>query len=99
MPEGTYKVTATLGDNEEESNTTIKAELRRLMVENVPTKLGRPETRTFIVNVRHTKNFYRWRSAIERTRKNFGSPGVGRQADVGIRRQEPLLECARDRAD
>ena len=43
VPEGNYKVTATLGDNEEESNTTIKAELRRLMVENVPTKLGHPK--------------------------------------------------------
>jgi lysophospholipase L1-like esterase len=55
VPEGNYKVTATLGENEEESNTTIKAELRRLMVENVPTKLGHSETRTFIVNVRTPK--------------------------------------------
>ena len=55
VPEGNYKGTATLGDNEEESNTTIKAELRRLMVENVPTKLGHSETRTFIVNVRTPK--------------------------------------------
>ena len=55
MPEGNYKVTVTLGDNEEESNTTIKAELRRLMVENVRTSSDDLETRTFIVNVRTPK--------------------------------------------
>ncbi len=55
VPEGNYKMTATLGDNEEESNTTIKAELRRLMVENVATRSGHCETRTFIVNVRTPK--------------------------------------------
>ena len=55
VPEGNYKVTATLGDNEEESNTTIKAELRRLMVENVAMRSGHCETRTFIVNVRTPK--------------------------------------------
>jgi lysophospholipase L1-like esterase len=49
LPEGNYKVTVTLAG---ESVTTIKAELRRLMVEKVETKRGRFETRTFTVNVR-----------------------------------------------
>lgn len=52
LPEGNYNVTVTLGDLAGESVTTIKAELRRLMVEKVETKRGRFETRTFTVNVR-----------------------------------------------
>lgn len=52
LPEGNYSVTVTLGDAAGESSTTIKAELRRLMVEKVETKRGRFETRTFTVNVR-----------------------------------------------
>lgn len=52
LPEGNYNVTVTLGDASGESVTTIKAELRRLMVEKVETKRGRFQTRTFTVNVR-----------------------------------------------
>ncbi len=50
--EGNYKVTVTLGDREAESVTTVKAELRRLMVERVRLAPGRFETLSFIVNVR-----------------------------------------------
>lgn len=52
VPEGNYKVTATLGDNQAASVTTIKAELRRLMVEKVTIAAGKAEQRTFIVNIR-----------------------------------------------
>lgn len=52
VPEGNYKVTVTFGDAAAESVTTVKAELRRLMVERVETKPGKFETRTFNVNVR-----------------------------------------------
>ena len=52
LPEGNYNVTVTLGDAQAESVTTIKAELRRLMVEKVETKPGKFETRTFTVNLR-----------------------------------------------
>jgi lysophospholipase L1-like esterase len=50
--EGNYRVTVTLGDHEAASVTTVKAELRRLMVEKVETRPGEFETRTFLVNVR-----------------------------------------------
>jgi len=53
--EGNYKVTVTLGDPAADSVTTIKAELRRLMLERVRVPAGRTETRTFIVNVRTPK--------------------------------------------
>ncbi|HZI49875.1 MAG TPA: rhamnogalacturonan acetylesterase, partial [Pyrinomonadaceae bacterium] len=55
LPEGNYKVTVTLGDAHEESTTTVKAELRRLMLEEVHTSKGQFVTRTFIVNVRTPK--------------------------------------------
>ncbi len=52
VPEGNYDVTVTFGDRAGETATTVKAELRRLMVEEVRTRPGRFETRTFTVNVR-----------------------------------------------
>ncbi|HEX8503656.1 MAG TPA: rhamnogalacturonan acetylesterase [Pyrinomonadaceae bacterium] len=52
LPEGNYDVTVTFGDREGESVGTVKAELRRLMLEEVRTRRGGFETRTFTVNVR-----------------------------------------------
>jgi lysophospholipase L1-like esterase len=49
--EGNYRVTATLG-GAQASDTTIKAELRRLMLDGVQVPAGGTETRSFIVNVR-----------------------------------------------
>jgi lysophospholipase L1-like esterase len=42
----------TFGDFEKESRTTVKAELRRLMLERVDSPAGKFVTRTFVVNVR-----------------------------------------------
>ena len=53
--EGNYRVTVTLGDLAGESSNTIKAELRRLMVENVHTLPGHFSTQTFVVNTRTPK--------------------------------------------
>jgi lysophospholipase L1-like esterase len=50
--EGNYKVTVTLGNSEHESTTTVKAELRRLMLEQVHTAPGEFATRSVIVNTR-----------------------------------------------
>lgn len=52
LPEGNYRVTITFGDAKEASATTVKAELRRLMLERVETAPGQFQTRQFIVNVR-----------------------------------------------
>jgi lysophospholipase L1-like esterase len=51
LPEGNYQVTATLGD-EAAATTTVKAELRRLVLEKVSAAAGESVTRTFIVNLR-----------------------------------------------
>ncbi|MFO0810969.1 MAG: rhamnogalacturonan acetylesterase [Gemmataceae bacterium] len=55
LPEGNYAVTVTLGDAAGVSATTVKAELRRLMLENVTTEAGKFVTRTFVVNIRTPK--------------------------------------------
>ncbi len=53
VAEGNYKVTVTFGDKNESTNTTVKAELRRLMLENIETTKGKFRSETFIVNVRN----------------------------------------------
>jgi lysophospholipase L1-like esterase len=52
LAEGNYTVTVVLGDPMGEATTTIKAELRRLEVEEQHTDFGRTATRTFVVNLR-----------------------------------------------
>jgi len=52
LPEGNYRVTVTLGDAQGESSTTVKAELRRLVLERVKTAPGKFVTRSFVVNIR-----------------------------------------------
>jgi len=52
VPDGNYRVTVTLGDASAASTNTVKAESRRLMVEQVVTAPGEFGTRSFSVNVR-----------------------------------------------
>jgi len=51
LPEGNYRITATLGAAAA-SDTTIKAELRRLALDAVQLPAGASEARSFIVNLR-----------------------------------------------
>ena len=52
VPEGRYKVTLVLGSSESRSAITVKAESRRLMLENIQIDRGEIITRTFLVDVR-----------------------------------------------
>lgn len=52
VPEGNYKVTIKLGDKLRATRATVKAESRRLMLENVQTAAGQFMTKTFIVNIK-----------------------------------------------
>ncbi|MCC9600296.1 rhamnogalacturonan acetylesterase [Stieleria sp. JC731] len=52
MREGNYAVTVRFGDSQKSTSTTVKAEARRLMLENVETMPGEFVSRTFSVNVR-----------------------------------------------
>ena len=55
VPEGNYKVTLTLGDSKSPTKATVKAESRRLMLENLETKAGQHIRKSFIVNVKDRK--------------------------------------------
>ena len=55
LPEGNYNVEVTLGDKDGESITTIKAELRRLMLEKIHTTAGQFERRSMSINIRTPK--------------------------------------------
>jgi lysophospholipase L1-like esterase len=52
LPEGNYSVKMTLGDKSDQSGTTVKAEARRLMLENVHTVKGEITSREITLNIR-----------------------------------------------
>jgi lysophospholipase L1-like esterase len=52
LPDGNYDVKIILGDKKGTSATTIRAECRRLFLENIRTAKGKFVTETFTVNVR-----------------------------------------------
>ena len=54
VPDGNYRVTVTLGSKKAKGNTTVRAESRRLFVQNVETKKGKFKACSFIVNKRNT---------------------------------------------
>lgn len=52
VPDGNYKVTVVLGSKKKAGNTVVRAENRRLMVDEVATKKGQFKTVEFVVNKR-----------------------------------------------
>ena len=52
VPDGNYLVTVSLGSSKRAANTTVRAESRRLFIENLPTKKGEITERSFVVNKR-----------------------------------------------
>lgn len=52
VPDGNYRVTITLGSRKHAGNTVVRAESRRLLIENVETKKKETKTYTFIINKR-----------------------------------------------
>ncbi len=52
VPDGNYKITVELGSKRRASHNTIKAESRRLMLENISTAKGQIVTQEFVVNKR-----------------------------------------------
>lgn len=55
LPEGNYKVKLKLGNENFETNTTVRSESRRLMLENINTPKGKFLTKVISVNIRNTK--------------------------------------------
>jgi lysophospholipase L1-like esterase len=52
LPEGNYDVKLILGDAKGNTATTVRAECRRLMLENVRTAYGKMVTKTFTVHIK-----------------------------------------------
>ena len=52
VPDGNYRVTVTFGDKKKAGNTTVRAESRRLFIENEATRKGEIKTISFLVNKR-----------------------------------------------
>ncbi|MBC7785850.1 MAG: rhamnogalacturonan acetylesterase [Burkholderiales bacterium] len=55
VPEGNYLVTVWLGSPDADSETTIKAETRRLVIPATPVKRGQTVEKQFAVNVRNSE--------------------------------------------
>lgn len=55
LPEGNYKVTIKFGNTGKSTISTVKAESRRLMLEDVKTSAGKYITKSFIVNIKDRK--------------------------------------------
>lgn len=78
VPDGNYKVTVVLGSKKKAGNTVVRAENRRLMVDEVATKKGQFKAVEFVVNKRtpeiekgkrvkvkdREKNYNTWDNAI-----------------------------------
>lgn len=50
VPDGNYKVTVTLGSKKRDASTVVRAEARRLMLDETVTKKKKPQVFSFIVN-------------------------------------------------
>ncbi len=55
VPEGNYKVKVVLGNDKHETVNTVKAENRRLMIENLKVPKGKSLSHAFTVNIRNLK--------------------------------------------
>lgn len=66
VPDGNYLVTVTLGSRKQAASTTLRAESRRLFLENIATRRGQFLTYSFVVNKRNT--------TIYGTDKDTGEP-------------------------
>ncbi len=68
VPDGNWLVTMTLGNKRRAASTTVRAESRRLFVENVVTKKGEFKEVSFVVNKRNTTIYDAEGKAVDRVR-------------------------------
>lgn len=71
VPDGNYKVRVVLGSKKKASNTTVRAEGRRLMVENIDLKKGKEATFEFVVNKRSPQINEKERVRIKEREKTY----------------------------
>ena len=97
LPEGNYNVTVTLGDRSGPSTTTIKAELRRLLLEKVETASGQFTTRTFTVNTRTPKISTGGEVKLKDREKTTEFVDWDDKLTLEFNDAHPCLDCAGDR--
>lgn len=71
VPDGNYKIKVELGSKKKAGNTTVRAEGRRLMVENVDTKKGQYTSYEFVVNKRNPQINEKERVRIKEREKGY----------------------------
>ena len=71
VPDGNYTVKVELGAKKKAGNTTVRAEGRRLMVENVTTKKGEFANYEFVVNKRSPKINEKERVRLKQREKGY----------------------------
>ena len=87
VPDGNYRVSVTFGSKKKAGETTVLAENRRLMAENVKTRKGKTQTVSFVVNKR--SKYYTY------TDKN----GMQQQGVVRIKEREKDFNTWNDSLD
>ena len=73
VPDGNYKVTVVLGSKKKAGNTVVRAENRRLMVDEVATKKGQFKTVEFVVNKRTPEIEKSKRVKVKDREKNYNT--------------------------
>lgn len=73
VPDGNYKVTVVLGSKKKAGNTVVRAENRRLMVDEVATKKGQFKTIEFVVNKRTPEIEKGKRVKVKNREKNYNT--------------------------
>lgn len=71
VPDGNYRVTVVLGSKKRAGETTVRAENRRLMGENIVTQKGKTSTLTFTVNKRTPQIDEKTRVRIKEREKDY----------------------------
>ena len=87
LPEGNYNVTVIFGGAEAATTTTVKAELRRLMLEKVDTAPGKVVSRTFTVNIRRPQIAGGGEVRLKDRERAKRDLGLGRKADARIQQR------------
>lgn len=93
LPEGSYRVKATLGGSEQASDTSLRAEVRRLVLQGAQTQARESRTEVFAVHVRTPKlpdGQVRLRAPRENTQEAWNWDG---RLTLEINGQRPVLQA------
>lgn len=90
VPDGNYKVTVTLGSKKRAAATVVRAEARRLFIDETVTKKNRPVTVSFIVN-KHSARIND-RTSVKLKADEQGSPNWDDKLTLEFTGSAPAVE-------